>query len=100
MSEMAGKAHRGFWSSFQFVTLIGGQLLALAVLIVLQHTLDKTQLETWGWRIPFIIGAALAVVVFAFQRGLDETNTNKTTKTKRTKSATHHLVIHHPVETG
>ena len=36
MSEMAGKGRRGFWSSFQFVTLIGGQLAALAVLIVLQ----------------------------------------------------------------
>src|SRR5208282_5383788 len=37
LSEMAGRGHRGFWSSFQFVTLIGGQLIALAVLIVLQH---------------------------------------------------------------
>ncbi len=101
MSEMAGKANRGFWSSFQFVTLIGGQLLALAVLIVLQHALTKTQLETWGWRVPFVIGAALAVVVFAIQRGLDETGAFEAARTDQDgKSATHHLMIHHPVETG
>ena len=47
------------------------QLTALGVLIVLQHTLTKTELETWGWRIPFFIGAALAVVVFWIQFGLE-----------------------------
>src|SRR5579859_3151833 len=72
MSEMAGKARRGFWSSFQFVTLIGGQLCALGVLIVLQHILTRGQLDAWGWRIPFVIGALLAVVVFWIQTSLEE----------------------------
>ena len=36
LSEMAGSKRRGFWSSFQYVTLIMGQLLALAVLLILQ----------------------------------------------------------------
>ena len=58
LSEMAGRERRGLWSSFQFVTLIGGQLTALAVLILLQHTLSAAQLGAWGWRIPFVIGAA------------------------------------------
>src|SRR5213083_635194 len=58
MSEVAGKGHRGFYSSFQYVTLIGGQLLALLVLIVLQQLLlTPVQLRAWGWRIPFVIGA-------------------------------------------
>ena len=57
LSEMAGETHRGFWSSFQYVTLIMGQLLALGVLLVLQRTLDAPQLDAWGWRIPFVIGA-------------------------------------------
>ncbi len=101
MSEMAGKARRGFWSSFQFVTIIGGQLMALGVLIVLQHTLTKTELETWGWRIPFFIGAALAVVVFWIQRGLDETGAFHTAKAEGTgRSATHRLLLDHPVETA
>jgi MHS family alpha-ketoglutarate permease-like MFS transporter len=72
MSEMAGKARRGFWSSFQYVTLIMGQLAATVVLLVLQHTLDKADLEAWGWRIPFAIGGVLAVVVFWIRQGLEE----------------------------
>ena len=37
LSEMATKKQRGFYSSFQYVTLIMGQLLALGVLILLQQ---------------------------------------------------------------
>ena len=73
LSEMATREHRGFWSSFQYVTLILGQLSALAVLIVLQLTLTTEQLEAWGWRIPFAIGAALAVVALWLRGNLPET---------------------------
>jgi len=73
LSEMATAKHRGFWSSFQYVTLISGQLLALLLLILLQNTLSPSALENWGWRIPFFVGALLAVVVFWLRRRLDET---------------------------
>jgi MHS family alpha-ketoglutarate permease-like MFS transporter len=73
LSEMAGRRHRGFYSSFQYVTLIMGQLLALGVLLVLQRTLSNDALLSWGWRIPFAIGALCAVVAFALRRGLEET---------------------------
>lgn len=72
LSEMAEPARRGFWSSFQYVTLIGGQLVALAVLLALQALLTPAQLESWGWRIPFLIGGALAWVVFWLRRRLVE----------------------------
>ena len=73
LSEMAGRGRRGFWSSFQYVTLIAGQLVALCVLLVLQATLSESALDAWGWRIPFAIGALLAIVVFRIRRGLEET---------------------------
>ena len=73
MTEVAGTGRRGLWSSFQFLTLIAGQLLAIAVLIILQHTLSDQALNAWGWRIPFVIGGVLAVVVFWIRSGLDET---------------------------
>jgi MHS family alpha-ketoglutarate permease-like MFS transporter len=73
LSEMAGRESRGFWSSFQYVTLISGQLLAILLLIVLQRLLSEAQLDAWGWRIPFAIGAVLALVVFRIRRGLAET---------------------------
>lgn len=72
MSEMAGKERRGFWSSFQYVTLIMGQLSATLVLLVLQHTLSNVELQTWGWRIPFAIGGVLAIVVFWIRTNLEE----------------------------
>ncbi len=73
LSEMAGRERRGFYSSFQYVTLISGQLIALAVLIVLQQILDTEQLERWGWRVPFLIGALCAVIALFLRRGMDET---------------------------
>jgi MHS family alpha-ketoglutarate permease-like MFS transporter len=74
LSEMAGRRHRGFFSSFQYVTLISGQLLALCVLLLLQAVLPVKDLEAWGWRIPFAIGGVLAVAVFYIRRGLSETD--------------------------
>lgn len=74
LSEMATPERRGFYSSFQYVTLIGGQLLAMSVLIILQRfVLTEAELTAWGWRIPFAIGAVLAVVAFIMRRDLHET---------------------------
>lgn len=74
LSEVADAKHRGFYSSFQYVTLIGGQLSAILVLLVLQQFLTGDQLRAWGWRIPFVIGAALAIVALVMRRGLHETD--------------------------
>ncbi|HTD99108.1 MAG TPA: MFS transporter [Mucilaginibacter sp.] len=73
LSEMATKKHRGFYSSFQYVTLIMGQLVAAGVLVLLQKVfLTEQQLHTWGWRIPFVIGAVLAITVMYLRRSLQE----------------------------
>ena len=75
MSEVALKGQRGFFSSFQYVTLIGGQLLAVLVIVVLQQLLDEAELKAWGWRIPFVIGAITAVIALLLRRTLHETST-------------------------
>ncbi|MDQ0464437.1 MHS family alpha-ketoglutarate permease-like MFS transporter [Caulobacter ginsengisoli] len=85
MSEVAGRKHRGFWSSFQYVTLIAGSLTAQLVLIILQATLSKPDLDAWGWRIPFVIGALLAVIVFWIRRRLDESHSFKISTEARMK---------------
>jgi len=73
LSEMADRERRGFWSSFQYVTIIGGQLIALALLVVLQVTLGENAMSAWGWRIGFAAGAVLAIVAYILRRRLDET---------------------------
>ncbi|NBW07746.1 MAG: MFS transporter [Caulobacteraceae bacterium] len=99
LSEMATPKHRGFWSSFQYVTLISGQLLALLLLIALQNTLSEDALAAWGWRIPFFVGAALAVIVFWLRRRLDETQAFKAEDVRtEPKSSALQLILKHPKE--
>lgn len=100
LSEMAGKDRRGFFSSFQYVTLISGQLLAICVLLVLQSTMTEAALDEWGWRIPFALGAVLAVVVFYIRRGLAETKSFENVKKDNApKSGLIQLFTKHPKET-
>lgn len=73
LAEVAGGRRRGFWCSFHITTVIMGQLLALGLLIIMQNILTTEQLSNWGWRAAFLLGAALAVVVFWMRRRLDET---------------------------
>ncbi|KTT39944.1 alpha-ketoglutarate permease [Pseudomonas oryzihabitans] len=75
MSEVALRGQRGFFASFQYVTLIGGQLLAVLVVVVLQQVLSDADLRAWGWRIPFLVGAAAAVISLFLRRSLEETTT-------------------------
>jgi MHS family alpha-ketoglutarate permease-like MFS transporter len=99
LAEMAGKSRRGLWSSFQFVTLIGGQIAALLVAIVLQWLLTPAQLQAWGWRVPFVIGALLALVVWWIQTRLEETASFRAAE-KRKGSVTWRLILEHPRECG
>ncbi len=74
LCEMAPPHRRGFYSSFQYATLVGGQICALGTLIVLQRFwLSEQQLLEWGWRIPFVIGAFLTLITFYLHHHLHET---------------------------
>ena len=98
LSEMAGRARRGFFSSFQYVTLISGQLLALSVLLALQAALPVKDLEAWGWRVPFAIGGVLAIAVFYVRRGLAETESFERLGTRSPRSSGWLLLREHPRE--
>lgn len=86
MSEVAVEGRKGFYASFQYVTLIGGQLLALLVVVVLQQILSSEDLHAWGWRIPFALGAVLAIVALWLRRQLDETSQKETRTLKEAGS--------------
>ena len=82
LSEMATKNRRGFYSSFQYVTLIGGQLFALGIQLILQKVLSDAELHAWGWRIPFVIGAILSLVALYMRSILYETKAFETQKNR------------------
>ncbi len=99
LSEVATSRHRGFYSSFQYVTLIMGQLLATVTLLVLQRlVLTGQQLEAWGWRIPFLCGAALAVFGFYMRRTMVETEAFQVEAAKKAEHRPMRELLRHPRE--
>ncbi|MEJ5994936.1 MFS transporter [Pedobacter sp. Du54] len=97
LSEMSTKNRRGFYSSFQYVTLIGGQLIALAIQLTLQKLfLSDSQLHNWGWRIPFIFGAILSLFALYLRKNLEETQAfeNQKNHTSIRKGTLHELLKH------
>ncbi|NGY60830.1 MFS transporter [Lentzea sp. NEAU-D13] len=97
LSEVASPARRGFYSSFQYVTLTAGQLVALGVQIVLQQFLSKPEMMEWGWRIAFVIGATGAIVVMWLRRGMDESENFEKQK-ENPEKGTFRALLRHPKE--
>ncbi|MBJ6722775.1 MFS transporter [Bacillus cereus] len=97
LSEMASSGRRGFYSSFQYVTLVAGQMVALGVQIVLQQLLSEPDMKAWGWRIPFFIGAMGAVAVLWLRRTMDESEQFSNIKSQKRESAgTIRALMKHP----
>lgn len=96
LSEVATTGRRGFYASFQYVTLIGGQLLALGLLICLQKIwLSADQLHSWGWRIPFFVGAGLSLVALYMRSHLKETESfEKKAMSSKEKGTMRELMAH------
>ncbi|WP_336489528.1 MFS family transporter [Methylobacterium nigriterrae] len=86
LAEVAGPGRRAFYGSFQYFTIIAGQLLALLTVTALQHLLSAEDLKAWGWRIPFVIGALGAIVVSVLRRSMHETATAKSMHRKEAGS--------------
>ncbi|MCL7714592.1 MFS transporter [Stenotrophomonas mori] len=72
MSEAALPGRRGFLSSFHYVTLVGGHVLAQLTLLLMLVFWDTAQISDWGWRIAFGLGGIAAIVVFWLRRSMDE----------------------------
>ena len=99
LAEVATPGRRGFYSSFQYVTLISGQLFASFVLVILQFMLlTPEQLENWGWRIPFAIGALAAVTGLWLRRRLSETEAFLQSKSKSKEAGGLRFLLKHPRE--
>ncbi|EEI24736.1 MFS transporter [Lentilactobacillus hilgardii] len=96
LSEMATSNRRGYYASFQYVTLISGQLLALIIQIGLQAILTDSQLRSFGWRIPFGLGAVGALIVLYLRLSMDETNQFKRAEKTNTTRGTLRKLAKYP----
>ena len=72
--ESAPPHRRGLFSSFQYVSTTVGQLVASGLAAVLAATLSTEDMTSWGWRVPFVVGAVAALVGFWIRRGAEETH--------------------------
>lgn len=72
--ESAPQGRRGLFSSFQYVSTTIGQLLASGLAAILASTLVKADMNSYGWRIPFVIGAVISLVGLWIRKGADETS--------------------------
>jgi MFS transporter, MHS family, alpha-ketoglutarate permease len=96
LSEMSHPNRRGFYSGVWYMTLIGGQLLAIVTLLILQSfflTLDE--IKAWGWRVPFLIGALLAIVAFILRRDMHETGHFEEAKKLTGELSSFGQLVHH-----
>lgn len=97
LTEIADEKHRGFYVSFHYVTLIGGQLCAILVLLVLQQLfLTAEQMRAWGWRIPFLIGATLAIIALKMRSNLHETDAFMQAKRPETHAGSLRTLFNYP----
>lgn len=69
---------RGFFASWQFASQGITTILATAVGVTLLSSLTTAQMDSWGWRIPFIIGLLIGPVAWYIRRHVDETMEFKT----------------------
>lgn len=72
VSEIAPPHRRGMWGSVAFIAIFGGSALAYSVGGGVTSVLSDGAVATWGWRIPFLIGAMLALVALYLRRSMEE----------------------------
>ncbi|MGW2169288.1 MFS transporter [Streptomyces sp. NPDC001705] len=72
VAEIAPSERRGLWGSIVFVAIFGGSALAYSVGGAVTSLLSDSAVGQWGWRIPFLFGALLAVAALYLRRSMDE----------------------------
>ncbi|MGW0546180.1 MFS transporter [Streptomyces altiplanensis] len=92
--ESAGPGRRGLFSSFQYVSTTVGQLAASGIAAALVAGLGEGAMEGWGWRVPFVVGAALSLVGFWIRRGAQETLA--TEQVRKSRPGLFDALRHHP----
>jgi MFS transporter, MHS family, alpha-ketoglutarate permease len=101
LSELSGTGKRGFYTSFQYVTMVGGQILALCLQWGMQHRFSDQQMSDWGWRVPFFVGFILSLMALQVCHGMEETDAFKkqqkiTKKPSKQKKGQLRLLLEHP----
>lgn len=74
IAEIAPPERRGLWGSIVFAAIFGGSVLAYTVGGLVTTSLSASAVASWGWRIPFLLGALLALAALWLRRAMDESD--------------------------
>ncbi|MET7995768.1 MFS transporter [Amycolatopsis sp. NPDC005232] len=101
--ESAPANRRGLFSSFMFVSSSIGKMVALGVVALLAGVLGDEAMRSYGWRIPFALGAVIAVVAWWIrhrsQETLEQAETSSGKDTRAEKPGLFEAMRRHPVQT-
>ncbi|GBH23140.1 MFS transporter [Burkholderia vietnamiensis] len=70
--EQAPQHRRGYYASFQFSSQGPAALAGALTGVALTSTLTAAQLESWGWRVPFVLGTLFGPLGYWLRRTVDE----------------------------
>ena len=87
LGEIAPPARRGRYSSFFYISTGSAVLLASVLGFVLARTMTQADLNSYGWRIPFIVGGVLGLIGIWLRQSLVETEQFEQNKTKANRVA-------------
>lgn len=73
LSEMAPKEKRGFWATLIYTSGTVGILAGTILGATLSNVLSNADMNTWGWRVPFLIGGVMGLYALIMRARLKET---------------------------
>ncbi|WP_329064815.1 MFS transporter [Amycolatopsis sp. NBC_01480] len=102
LGEIAPPKRRGRYSSFFYISTGSAVLVATVLGFVLARTMDKAELTSYGWRIPFLLGGVLGVIGLWLRRSLAETELFEKNKgaAKRVEKPLRTTLTEHPKAVG
>ncbi|GCF02088.1 MFS transporter [Helicobacter pylori] len=99
LSELGKNGKKGFYGSFQYVTLVGGQLLAIFSLFIVENIYTHEQISAFAWRYLFALGGILALLSLFLRNVMEETMdsgiTSKTTIKEKTQRGSLKELLNH-----
>ena len=102
LGEIAPPSRRGRYSSFFYISTGTAVLIASVLGFVLSENMDKADLTSYGWRIPFLLGGVLGLIGLWLRRSLAETEQFEANKVKaqKVKRPLRTTLVEHPRAVG
>jgi MFS family permease len=86
VAEHAPPRKRGQYTSWIQVSVAGGFLLCLVMVLGCRHAMSKDAFEAWGWRIPFLASLLMLAISLYIRMKLSESPVFKAMKAAGTTS--------------